>query len=108
MALTGSADWTGNTKDGYTLTDLGDLQQATAARRSVIVLTQGSGAAAFGLIDGHAYAVLGVRSDGRGGWQVILRNPWGIDGPVLQGANDGIVTVSWQTFQATTQGFTVA
>ena len=71
-------------------------------------MTQGDGASPYGLIDGHAYAVLGVRSDGRGGWQVILRNPWGIDGPVQQGADDGVITVSWQVFQATTQGFTVA
>ena len=52
--------------------------------------------------------MLGVRSDGRGGWLVTLRNPWGIDGPVQQGADDGIVSVTWQVFQATTQGFTVA
>lgn len=108
MALTGRADWTGNTAMGYTTADLIDLQHATAARRPTIVLTQGDGAARYGLIDGHAYAVLGVRSDGRGGWQVTLRNPWGIDGPVQQGADDGIVSVSWQVFQATTQGFTVA
>jgi hypothetical protein len=107
-ALTGRADWTGNTAMGYTSADLVTLQQATAAKRPTIVLTQGDGASQYGLIDGHAYAVLGVRSDGRGGWQVVLRNPWGIDGPVQQGADDGIISVSWQVFQATTQGFTVA
>lgn len=108
MALTGRADWTGNTAMGYTSSNFVELQQATAARRATIVLTQGDGPSRYGLIDGHAYAVMGVRSDGRGGWNVILRNPWGIDGPVPQGVDDGIIAVSWQVFQATTQGYTIA
>jgi hypothetical protein len=34
-----------------------------------------------------------------GVWNVTLYNPWGIDGYVVQGADDGLITISWASFQ---------
>jgi len=102
LALTGNADWHGNT-GAMTAADLDTMQHATDARRPVITLTTSGGLSRYGLIDGHAYAVLAVRGN-----QITLRNPWGSDGPVLQGADDGVVTISWDVFKASMQGFTIA
>ena len=72
-------------------------------RHPAIALTKGSDFSRYGLIEGHAYAVLAVRGN-----QITLRNPWGYDGPVQQGADDGIITVSWDIFKAGMLGYTIA
>jgi hypothetical protein len=107
LALTGRANWSGAGAERFNQSDLSELQQATSRRQPVIALTHGSGASRYGLIDGHAYAVVGVRYDSQGP-NVVLRNPWGNDGPVKQGADDGIINVTWNTFRGAMQGFTVA
>ena len=40
--------------------------------------------------------------------KVILRNPWGSDGPLRQGADDGVITIKWEVFSQVVQGFCVA
>ncbi|MFO0810167.1 MAG: hypothetical protein U0746_16220 [Gemmataceae bacterium] len=101
IALTGAAMWHGGALDKA---DLGDLRTAANAHRPAIALTNGSGAEKYGLISGHAYTVMAVSADGK----VTLRNPWGTDGPLRQGADDGLVTVSWDAFRTTMQGFVTA
>jgi hypothetical protein len=98
VALTGTAVWHDGA-NGLTTTPAGPLP--------TIALTKDMDLSAYGLIDGHAYTVLGV-TGGPGGTKVVLRNPWGSDGPVQQGANDGIVTISGDVFGRVMQGFAVA
>ena len=107
-ALTGASQWHAAGAGGLTRDDLADLKAAVAGRRPTILLTRAGDLDQFGLIDGHAYTVLAVNPDGRGGATVTLRNPWGSDGPVKQGADDGVITLSWDVVRGTTQGFVVA
>lgn len=106
LALTGQANWDGNGT-------LSDLQQAAAGNHPTIALSHNTGdvpglnLAALGVVSGHAYTVLGVRTDRAGTW-VTLRNPWGTDGPKVQGADDGIIELSWGVFSAVMQGYVVA
>jgi hypothetical protein len=86
-----------------TAADMATLKAAVAARRPVIALTKNANLAQYGLISDHAYTVLGVTAT-----TVTLRNPWGTDGPRTQGANDGIITVSWSAFATMMQGFCVS
>ena len=53
-----------------------------------------------------AYTVLGI--DGAG--NVVLRNPWGIDGGSQSSgtAADGIITLSWAEFQQSMLAFWVS
>ncbi len=51
------------------------------------------------LVSDHTYMVDYVFVRGSA-WYVRLYNPWGVDGPVQQGANDGFVTLDWGTFAA--------
>src|SRR5262249_52799661 len=125
LALTGSASWHGagaslaggrsletstaagvSGTDAGTLTasDLADLRRLVNGGRAANAPARGADPTAAGLIESHAYTVLGVSADG----QVTLRNPWGSDGPQVQGANDGVVTVSWDVFSRVMQGFCVA
>jgi hypothetical protein len=106
IALTGRGDWRGNGS-------LSTLQQADNSNRAVVALTHNDGDSPglnlgnYGLVSDHAYTVLGVRTDSTGTW-VTLRNPWGVDGPRIQGADDGIIQISWGTFSTVMQGYTVA
>ena len=75
--------------------------------RPIVALTRDMDLSRYGLIEGHAYTVLGVTTDAAG-TRVVLRNPWGNDGPLRQGPNDGVITVSWAVFSRTMQGFCVA
>jgi Ca2+-binding RTX toxin-like protein len=102
LALTGQARWTGN-GGHWSSADVATIQKALHGHHPVVALTKGSYVERYGLIDGHAYAVLGVRGN-----QVTLRNPWGFDGPIRQGADDGIFTVSWAAFKAGMMGYTIA
>jgi hypothetical protein len=106
LALTGKATWD-NTAT------LAELQQAASANRPTLALSHNTGEvpglnlASLGVVSGHSYTVLGVRTDTAGTW-VTLRNPWGTDGPIVQGANDGVITLSWGVFSAVMQGYCVA
>jgi hypothetical protein len=52
------------------------------------------------LVANHAYAVQQLYIL-NGGWRVVVRNPWRVDGGALtQGADDGIVDLDWATYYA--------
>jgi hypothetical protein len=101
LALTGNAHW----RDGsaMTATGLAALKSATANRVPAIALTRDMDLSRYGLIADHAYTVLAVN-----GTSVTLRNPWGTDGVRPQGANDGVITISWSTFTTVMQGFCIS
>jgi len=84
-------------------TDLATLKAAIAGKRPAIALTKNMSLSRYGLVSDHAYTVLAVN-----GTTVTLRNPWGTDGPKVQGANDGVITISWAVFSSVMQGFCVA
>ena len=47
------------------------------------------------IVEGHAYAVLGVETDASGNLTGLrLRNPWGVDGAGNDGADDGYVSLT--------------
>lgn len=51
-----------------------------------------------GLVDNHAYSVLGVSEEG-GARYVLLRNPWGKGEPGRDGENDGVFKLPIEQFQ---------
>jgi Ca2+-binding RTX toxin-like protein len=108
LAITGAAAWHAAPADGLTVSDLTDLAVAVGANHPTIVLSRAGGMSGFGLIDDHAYTVLSVQRDASGAITVTLRNPWGADGPIRQGADDGVITLSWDAFRVTMLGFCVA
>lgn len=61
----------------------------------------------YGLVDGHAYSILGVNeSTGR----VIVRNPWSSEsyhGPGSDQENDGKFEVPWDIFKEAFTGVTI-
>jgi hypothetical protein len=83
--------------------DLLALKSAVANRRPAIALTKNVYLGQYGLVSDHAYTVLAVSDS-----TVTLRNPWGTDGPRTQGANDGVITISWAEFGTVMQGFCAA
>lgn len=108
VAITGAGNWRNAAASGLTTADLSDLTTAVANRRPVIVLTRSGSLSSYGLIEDHAYTVQSVQVNSAGATTVTLRNPWGADGPIVQGANDGIITISWDAFRQTMTGFCVA
>jgi hypothetical protein len=97
-STTGSATAPGSAAANFAL-----LKSALAAKRPTIALTKNTNLTQIGLVTDHAYTVLGVSGN-----TVTLRNPWGTDGPKPQGADDGIITLSWDLFSQVMQGFCVA
>lgn len=83
--------------------NLATLKAAIASKRPAIALTKGISLSQYGLISDHAYTVLAVS-----GTTVTLRNPWGTDGPKVQGANDGVINISWSVFNSVMQGFCIS
>jgi hypothetical protein len=70
------------------------IQSQLAANKAVTI---GINAPELGapLIGDHAYEVVGTVADPKGGTDVVLRNPWGIDGVSnSSNPNDGYVTVT--------------
>lgn len=108
LAITGAADWNAASSTGLQSGDLTNLIHVLQANRPTIVLTRSGNLAGYGLIEDHAYTVLSVQTSSSGATTVTLRNPWGSDGPVRQGADDGIITISWSTFRTMMLGFCVA
>jgi hypothetical protein len=106
MASTGGSSPTASGSSmsaGNSAADLATLNAAIMAKRPAIALTKSMNLSQYGLVSDHAYTVLAVN-----GTTVTLRNPWGTDGPKVQGANDGIITVSWSVFSSVMQGFCVS
>ena len=61
------------------------------------------------LVKNHSYTVVDTTISGGHKW-VLLRNPWGADGPETQapqGADDGYFWVHWDHFRASMTGLTV-
>src|SRR5262249_9790772 len=83
--------------------DAAAIRTALAAGENLVAETKSSGVINK-LVAQHDYAILGVSADGQ---TVTLYNPWGRDrdGAILDGANDGVVTVSWQQFKANFAGY---
>ena len=60
--------------------------------------------AAPGLVEGHAYTVMGTYVDSGGNEMVVLRNPWGTDTPAppppwVGGADDGVFAMPLEDFK---------
>ena len=53
---------------------------------------------ADGIVSNHAYAVLDVRRNDAGEWEVVLYNPWAGSGTTSRGAHLGEFTMSWEAF----------
>ncbi|MDB5326433.1 MAG: Alkaline phosphatase [Phycisphaerales bacterium] len=100
-----AASW-GQTSSANTL--LADLQAQLAAGKSVTVGTSGEPSGSL-MIGGHAYTVISITDDGAGGYTVVVRNPWGIDGYTCgDNVQDGYVTLTSAQFGAWTSSYAVA
>lgn len=112
IALTGKATYLGSRLSWLLESDLNALKFALANNRSQIALTRPTGSMTteinrLGLISSHAYAIVGVAV--KNGQTVIrLRNPWGSDGPVTIGANDGIIEIAWADFRRVMLGICIS
>ena len=84
------------------------IQSLLATGRSVTYATNQS-TADMPLLANHAYAVVGVVTDGAGiATGLRLRNPWGNDGAGSDGADDGYVTITASQAQAALVGVCTA
>ena len=81
--------WSAQSTDALVSWIEGELAQGKA----VTIATQWNQTCSL-MIGGHAYSVDRVSRDGQGNVSVVVRNPWGVDGGTLSGANDGYVTLS--------------
>jgi hypothetical protein len=76
--------------NGYAMLD--DIQHQLDAGRLVTYETRTK--AFGGLIKSHAYTVIGIERHSNGDRYLVLRNPWGTDGPMsTDGSNDGYISV---------------
>jgi hypothetical protein len=92
--VTGKSAWL-----GYTGLTTPDTLAGMLARGDA--MTAGSRLSSAGLVVGnHAYMVDAVFQEG-GEWKVRLYNPWGFDGYVTQGDDDGLITITWSAFRRT-------
>lgn len=90
--VTGRAIW----QSYLPMTKPQDLAQMLARGDAI---TAGSNSTASGLIVGnHAYMVDAIFQE-NSVWKVQLYNPWGIDGLIAQGRNDGMLTIPWTVFR---------
>lgn len=88
---------------------LQQIQQALAAGKSVTVGTNTSQASGSTMVGSHAYTVVSVQADGKGGLTLTVRNPWGIDGyTTADGKNDGLVTLTSAQFTADIDAVNIA
>lgn len=69
-----------------------DIEAALSVGQTMLIATTGQAPREF-VISDHAYRVVGV-IDGN----VTLRNPWGRDGALVQGKDDGLITLTTQQF----------
>jgi len=102
-----SSTWGNTTGDSGALAAV--LQQALAGGKSLTLGSYGSQASGSLVVGSHAYSVQSITSDGNGGYTVIVRNPWAVDGySSADGSNDGYVTLNYAQFLATFQSYNVA
>jgi len=52
------------------------------------------------IVGDHAYSITSTYVNSRGEQRVVVRNPWGVDGRTIDGANDGFVDLSFSQFLA--------
>lgn len=113
MAIMGRATYVGSRPSTLLDSDLTTLRNAFSSNRPTIVLSrpQNSTVAAdmtrLGIITSHAYSLVGFGLK-NGQTTIKLRNPWGTDGPVLYGTNDGIIEIYWSDFRRVMLGFCMA
>jgi hypothetical protein len=84
-----------------------DMQNEIRARGNVVTATHQNPSLNPMLVGNHAYTVVSVQTDASGKpFSVTVRNPWGFDGGTQASGNpnDGLVTVSWATFQKDMDG----
>ncbi len=100
IALTGTSSY------GYYASAKDLFYQVVAGGYRIVASTLDSSAISPKLVANHAYTVLGVDASGN----VVLRNPWGIDGgaQASDAPGDGIITLSWAEFQASMFAFWVS
>ena len=61
------------------------------------------------MVGSHAYSVHSISSNGAGGFNVTVRNPWGVDGySCSDGSNDGFVTMSATQFGTFVQAYSIS
>ncbi len=112
LAITGRATYLGSRVTGLLDSDLAAMRQALTSRRPQIALTKPNGTMTaeltrLGLITSHAYAIVGFGVK-NGQTTVRLRNPWGTDGPVTFGPNDGIIEIAWSDFRRVMLGICIS
>lgn len=113
MAVMGRAQYVGSRTGGLLDSDLSMLRNAFAANRPTIILSRPSNSTVaadmtrLGIITSHAYSLVGFGSR-NGQTTVKMRNPWGTDGPVRYGIDDGIIEINWSDFRRVMLGFTMA
>lgn len=112
-ALLGRAQYVGSRTGGLLDSDLTMMRNAFAANKPTIMLSrpQASTVSAdltrLGIIPSHAYSLVGFGTK-NGQTTIKMRNPWGTDGPVLYGVDDGIIEITWSDFRRVMLGFTMA
>jgi hypothetical protein len=73
------------------------VKAAVAGKGCVVALSQPFGSDVTGMVDDHAYTLLGVEE--KNGQQLVrLRNPWGEKEPGADGKNDGVFTLTAEQF----------
>jgi len=100
-----SNDWGWTSGDPNTVLSL--LKSDYDAGKSITAATGTSPAGSL-LVGGHAYTLNSITSDGNGGYTVVLRNPWGVDGTAGgDGMEDGYITMTGTQFLAWTVAYAV-
>jgi hypothetical protein len=113
IALTGHAIYLGSRPGGSLLdSDLSALRQALNTKTPEIALTRPYGTMTadlqrLGLVPSHAYSIVGLGSI-NGQTAIRLRNPWGTDGPVTFGPNDGVIEITWSDFRRVFLGICIS
>ena len=87
-----SSEWNTSVSNGD---DYIDWVQQQLAAGDVVTLGVMNSNSSLNLVGGHAYTVIRVDTLPNGTKQLVIRNPWGIDGyACTDGANDGYLTLT--------------
>lgn len=90
-------------------TVLATLKAAMENNQTVTVGTTGSQPSGSLLVGSHAYTVVSIDDNGAGSYNVVLRNPWAIDGyTCADGDQDGYVTLTAEQFSTWTASYAIA
>jgi hypothetical protein len=60
------------------------------------------------IVGQHAYSVTNAYTMSNGEQRIVVRNPWGVDGRAVQGANDGFIDLSFNEFRSSFGGVSFA